>query len=346
MASSPLTSSADVLRWDLLESQPPSGERLTVRVARPSYRSDVLIAVDAKLRRYVLVAIPEGEPFEIVERTSRGIAVQTVEMNTEVDSVANFIEIECIEPQGHAALDIVITELIDALDAGASIGRVRLVQNVLAKWRRFWSGTNSANLSREQQLGLFGELWFLTRWLLPNIDGSKAVQMWRGPMGARNDFETPRLSIEVKTTSRIDSAFVIHGLDQLLEPSGGALCLFGLVVREEASATDSLPRLVEEARNLLSANLDELSQLDSQLYAAGFDDRHASDYSKMTLRVRSEELYRIGEGFPRLIPSSLVGGIPSGVDSIEYQLRLDAAGDFRLASNPKAASALLADFLK
>jgi hypothetical protein len=311
----------------------------------PDRRDDVHIAVDAGHRRYVLIAIPEGEPCELAERTSRGIAVQTVEMNIGFGGKGNFVEIACIEQQGHAALDIVINELIEALEAGASIGRVRLVQNVLAKWRHFWAGVNQATLHKEQCLGLFGELWFLTRWLSPIIGASKAVKMWRGPIGARNDFETAALGIEVKTTSRMDAVHIIHGLEQLLEPLGGSLFLFSLVVRDEASGSDNLPRLVEQARGLLINDFTGLSQLDAALYSVGYDDRHAPEYSKLMLRVRSEGLYRVTATFPRLIPSSLVDGVPQGVSAVNYELRLDAAAPWLLATNSKAASGLLADFI-
>ena len=187
----------------------------------PGRRDDVLIAVDAAHRRHVLVRIPPGEPCDLAERTSRGIAVQTVEMNIGAGQLSNFVEVVCLEPQGHPALDIVVEELVSSLEAGASTGRVRLVQNVLAKWRRFWSGVNQGLLSTEQQLGLFGELWFLSRWLGPSVGMQKAVQMWRGPVHARNDFELPGVGIEVKTTGRVDAAYIIHGLEQLLEPVGG-----------------------------------------------------------------------------------------------------------------------------
>ena len=346
MATGAVTPALANLRWDLVESQPPKGERLTVRTAMPGRRDDVLIAVDAAHRRYVLVAIPAGEPCELSERTSRGIAVQTAEMNIDAGTTGNFVEIACIEQQGHAALDIVINELVDALDAGASIGRVRLVQNVLAKWRHFWAGVNQATLSMEQHLGLFGELWFLTRWLSPTVGASKAVQMWRGPIGARNDFETKALGIEVKTTSRVDAAHVIHGLEQLLEPPSGSLFLFSLAVRDEASGSENLPRLVDEARSLLVDDFTGLSQLDSALYSTGYDDRHAPEYSKLLLRVRSEGLYRVTSSFPRLIPSSLAAGVPQGISAVSYELRLDAAASWRLATTSKAASGLLADFIK
>ena len=346
MSASDAAVPASGLPWNLVEAQPPTGERLTVRAALPSRRDDVLIAVDAARRRYVLVTVPPGEPNELAERPSKGIAVQTVEMNVVGGRVEVFVEIACLEPQGHAALDTIAIELVDALEAGASIGRVRLVQNVLAKWRRFWSGVSQGVLSKEQQLGLFGEVWFLCRWLCPIVGIAKAVQMWRGPTGTRNDFEVQGLGIEVKTTGRVDTAHIIHGLDQLLEPAGGSLLLFSLSVRDEASGIETLPRIVQEMRVRLAGEDTALSHFDTALYAAGYDDRLASDYAKLVLRIREEGLYRVTDGFPRLVPGSLSGGLPPGVSAVTYELRLDAAAPWLLARTPAAAAALLTDFTK
>ncbi len=329
------------LRWDLLEAQPPSGERLTVRRALAGRHPDVLIALDAAKRRHVLVALPHGELGELAERTSRGIAVQTVELRPSSEATKRFVDVECLDAEGHAALDTIAVELIEALEAGASIGRVRLVQNVLAKWRRFWSGIAQGVLSKEEQLGLFGELWFLNRWLAPAVGVSAAVMMWRGPAGARNDFEAQGLAIEVKTTGRVDGAHVIHGLDQLLAPPGVKLMLFSVLVRDEASGTESLPAQVAEARGLIAEDYALQSQFDALIYAAGYDDRLAAEYAKLVLRIRDTSLYHVAEGFPRLVPASLLGGVPIGVSAVEYQLRLDAAGTWLLAATPTAAASHL-----
>lgn len=318
-------------RWDLLEAQPPTGERLTVRTAIAGRHAEVLIALDAAKRRHVLIGIPAGEDGQIAERTSRGISVQTVEFGTG-DGRERFIEIACLDAQGHAALDTIALEIVDALEAGASIGRVRLVQNVLAKWRRFWSNASQGVLSKEQQLGLFGELWFLCRWLAPAVGIEHAVRVWKGPGGARNDFEWPRLAIEVKTSGRIDGAHVIHGLEQLLEPCDGQLMLFSLLVRDEASASESLSSIVTEVRDAIGDDHSVQSMFDVMLYASGYDDRLTAEYGKLMLRIRSEELYKVTEGFPRLVPASITGGVPLGVSGLKYELRLDAAGPWLLAA--------------
>ncbi len=325
-------------RWDLLESEPPTGERLIARVALPGRHPAVLIALDAAKRRHILVELPDSQIGAIAERTSRGIAVQTVELNQGSGAVNRFVEISCLDDQGHAALDIVVLDLVNALEDSASTGRVELVQNVLAKWRRFWSGVAQEVLSKEQQLGLFGELWFLNKWLAPTLGIRRSLEMWRGPGGARNDFESADMAVEVKTTGRLDGAHVINGLDQLLEPPGGRLMLFSLIARDEASGAESLPAQVREARDLVSDDYALQSQLDALIYAAGYDDRLASEYGKLTLRVRNAGLYKVTEGFPRLIPASLAGGVPVGVSAISYELRLDGAAEWLLAATPAAAA--------
>lgn len=330
------------MRWDLLEGSPPVGQCLAARLAAPGTCTDVFIAVDAALLRYVLVRIPDGEPGSISERASRGIAVRTLEMKIdELSEGEVFVEVACLEQNGHAALDIVTGELIGALVAGATIGRVRLVQTVLAKWRRFWSGFDQKLISREAHVGLFGELWFLARWLLPTVPSERVIDMWRGPVGSRHDFERPGLAVEVKTSSRLDGSHEIHGLEQLLQPDGSDLFLFSLLVREEATSLESLPALIKEIRAQVSFDHTAAVQFEGMLAAAGYDEAFEIEYDKLRLRVRGQGLYRVGAGFPRLIPASISGGLPPGVTGVSYDLRLDAAGAWLVSETPRGAAVLL-----
>jgi hypothetical protein len=345
MAADDLNGNTDQLRWDLLEAQPPSGERLTVRSAMPARRGDLLIAVDAWGRRHILVEIPPGEPNDLSERTSLGIGLQTVEMKVDGGALINFIDIACLEPHGHAALDVIVNEIGDALDAGASTFRISLVQNVLSKWRRFWSGISQGLLSREQQIGLFGELWFLLHWLGPSVGLSTAVRMWRGPLSGRNDFEAKMIGIEVKTSALSNVVHQINGLEQLLEPAGGSLFLMSIAVRDEASATDCLPIVIENIRHGIKLDHETASHFDSCLYATGYQDSVESEYLKLKLRVRTEELYRVVNGFPRLVPSDLKQPLAPGLGAVRYELRLDGASPWRLAVSADGAKQLLRDFL-
>lgn len=332
------------LNWERIETDLPESGRLTVRIAMPSRRSDLFIAIDSAKRRHLLVEIPSGEPSELFERPSRGISLQTVDMKVSTDERKNFIDVICLEVQGYPALDIIAHEIADALDAGSSILRIALIKNVLAKWRRFWSGINQNLLSREQQIGLFGELWFIVQWLGPSIGFAEAVRAWRGPFGSRNDFEANQIAIEVKTTGRLDTVHQVNGLEQLVEPATGALFLMSISVRDEGSAHDSLPKLIKDIRDVLDSQYDALSNFDSCLYAAGYLDEHATEYEKSMLRIRSEKLYRVSPGFPRLIPSSLNEPLSPGISGVNYELSLDGAQNWCVANAPKEAKNLLHDF--
>jgi hypothetical protein len=332
------------IRWDLIEGQLPEGSRLTVRLAVRGGRDDVLIGVDALQRRHLLIQIPLLEPTDLCERSTKGISLLTVEMKLDNGNYANFIAVVCLESQGHAALDTILFEIVGALDSGASIDRISLVKNVVGKWRRFWSGVNSGLLSKEQQIGLFGELWFLKNWLGLSIGYPSAVRAWRGPLGSRHDFEASLVGIEIKTCSSLEMVHHIHGIEQLVEPVGGTLFLMSLGVRDEASATDSLPQLIKSIRDLLDNEFDALSHFDSCIYSGGYSDELEAEYSKMKLRVRSEDLYRVAPGFPRVVPSSFCEMLPLSISAVNYELSLAGADPWRVAQNPASASRLLIDF--
>lgn len=331
-------------RWDLVEADLPVGAKLTVRLAMPSRRKDILLAIDSAKRRHLLIEIPFGEPNELFERASRGLSILTVDMRVDDGGLRSFVDIVCLEPSGHSALNIIAYEIADALEAGASIFRISLIQNVLAKWRRFWAEMHQGLISREQQLGLFGELWFLAYWLSPSIGFSRAIRAWRGPLGSRNDFETDLIGVEVKTSSKSDVSHHINGLEQLLEPFGGTLFLMSLAVRDEGSATENLPKIVSYIRENLETEFEALSHFESCLYRTGYVDALAKEYAKLKLRVRGGQLYRVIEGFPRLVPASLAQPLLPGISSVSYELNLNGAGPWCVARSPLEAEQLLRDF--
>jgi len=343
MASSIENTGRNAFRWDRLGTPPPVGERLTVRLADPDRRGDLFLAVDSMGRRGVLLHLPACEDCTISGRFSRGIQVHVVEMNVGVVQLERYIEITCLDSAGHAALDLVIEELISSLAANPDGNRGGLVQEVLSKWKRFWSGIGAGALSSEQLLGLFGELWFLSRWLAPTVGFAAAMDCWRGPLGARNDFERPLLGIEVKCSNRQDGACIINGLEQLIEPEGGSLLLFHLSVREEGTGTQSLAGMIHDIKQSLAHDADTLSRFETLLMASGYDEQQDASRAGTLYRVRSEELFHVTGDFPRIVPSSFGHGIPRGVGAVRYELRLDAAEPWLVASSPDQAPPFLVD---
>jgi hypothetical protein len=289
----------------------------------------------------LLIALRPSEE-ELQDSQSRGLSVFTRELTMQgQDSLTRYIDIECQESAGNAALDLIGGELAAALSAGDKSPN-EIVKNVLARWRRFWSGLPKNILSYEDIVGLFGELWFLSMWLIPNVGLSQAVQCWRGPFGARHDFEWPGKAVEVKTTSSTRGRIHhINGIEQLMPPESGELLVFSVRVREEGGATNTLATLIGIIRNLLDSEVEALNTFEMGLVRTGYSPVHDEEYAKVRLRIAEEGLFAVTDNFPRITSNIFVSGIPSGVETITYEINLNSFDHLRIASTPQQATVLL-----
>lgn len=318
--------------WSRLAASPPSGESLVARFAIPSVTERLLAAIDADGGRHLLVPLKAADE-ELRDAQSRGVTIATRELAVRDRGTARYLDLECHDTAGHEAFGLIGGELADGLKSENAKPAI-LAARVLAKWRRFWGQSPWQMLSREEQLGLFAELWFLSVWLIPRVGISKTLAGWRGPLGARHDFEWPGKSVEVKaTTSTRGRVHRINGLDQLAPPEEGKLLFFSLHLREEGGASNTLPGLVASCRAQLKADAEALSGFESALVQVGYSPAHEEEYAKLKLRVVDEELFRVEENFPRLTLTSFADGVPHGVERVEYEINLAGFEHLRVAAN-------------
>jgi hypothetical protein len=323
--------------WSKLAASSPSGECLTARFATPAVTERLLVALDADSRRHLLVPLQPSDD-ELRDAQSRGVSVTTRELTVRDRGTARYLDFECHDAAGHEAFDLIGGELADGLKSEGAKPAM-LAARVLAKWRRFWGQSPLQMLSREEQLGLFAEIWYLSVWLIPCTGISKALIGWRGPLGARHDFEWPGHSVEVKaTTSTRGRVHRINGLDQLAPPEKGELLFFSLRLREEGGASNTLPGLVASCRALLEANAEALASFESALAQVGYSSAHEEEYAKMRLRIVDQGLFDVDGNFPRLTQKSFTVGVPSGVERVEYEINLDGFERLRIATKPEEFS--------
>ena len=326
--------------WTQVESSRPVGDELIGRPAAPDATPRLLAAIDSRGRRHLLVALmAEEKAFQ--DASSRGLTIATQDLTLQGGESERYIDIACEDASGHPMLDLIGSELAGRLAGGGS-SPAESVARVLAKWRRFWGRLPQQLLSHEAQLGLFAELWFLTYWLIPAVGISDAVRMWRGPHGARHDFERPGLSVECKGTSSIRGRIhQVNGLGQLEAPEGGRLLFFSLRIRDEAGAANTLPLLCDICRRLVSDDGDAEGLFDTALITAGYLEVHEEEYSKTHWRVLDELLFDTAVGFPRITPRSFAAGLPSGVEELTYTINLGTFNDLIVARRAAEAAALL-----
>ncbi len=323
--------SIDQSTWNNLTK--PSGNILVARPALPEITDRLHCALDAKSHRHLLVSL-RADDHEYNDASSRGVSIVTRELSVRGQSLNRYLDIECLDASGHSIFDLMGGEIAEEL-RGETEQPVEAVRRVLAKWRRFWGHLPQQILSREQQIGLFAELWFLSIWLIPRF-GPDAVMTWRGPWGSRHDFEWTDKSVEVKaSTSSRGRIFRIHGLDQLEAPARGPLYLFSVCLREEAGSSNNLPSLVESCYNQVGDWDEALVRFESALVEIGYSPIHRDEYAKLNLRVMEERLFHVHEDFPRLTNSTFPTGAPSGVERIEYEINLNTFDHLAIAAHPE-----------
>jgi hypothetical protein len=322
--------------WTQLERGRPSGDNLTARLAAPGITDRVQSAIDAEGRRHLLISLAADDE-ALRDDQSRGLSVVTRELSVQGQPPARWLDIQCQDAAGHGAFDLIGGEVVERI-ATELRAPAEIVRRVLGKWRRFWGQLPRALLSREQQIGLFAELWFLSVWLLPRHEAGNAVAAWRGPRGARHDFEWPTKSVEVKaTTSNRGRIHRINGLDQLLPPENGELLFFSVRLRDEAGATNNLPLLVERCRTQLVGDADALGAFESTLAQAGYSPAHDEEYSRSSFRVIEDVLFSVHSDFPQLAPANFSSGVPAGIERIEYEINLNTFDHLMVARTPADA---------
>ena len=307
--------------WGKLASGRVHGETLWAKRAVPDETERLLAALDSDGRRHFLVMLTDGEP-SLDDSQSRGLRVATRDLAVPGHALGRYLDVSCDDPSGNDAFQVIGGELADRLVLNEDSPAASMAK-VLAKWRRFWGQQPRDVLTRQAQIGLLAELWFLSVWLVPRVGATSAAERWRGPLGARHDFEWPRHSIEVKaTTSTRGLMHRINGIDQLVPPKDGTLLLFSLRLREERGATNSLTSIVRACEVALADSDEALSTFASRVAAAGYSPTYDEEYSRACYRIVEEALFTVQGEFPRITPESLPAGLPPGVEHVEYDINL------------------------
>jgi hypothetical protein len=307
--------------WREVEADLPASGRLNARRGLASV--DALLAVDHKGLRHLLIPVASPELL-FSDRRSRGLVLMGRSLEVEERPQRPFLDLCCAERSGNEAFNLVTGAVLDQLQA--NIPGPTAVRSVLDRWRRFWGQPPPEGLTIDQIRGLFGELWFLLMWLLPKNPNN--VRRWVGPLAARHDFEWPDYSVEAKTTASVRGHIHhISALDQLDPPERGGLLVFSLRIREEASATNSLITLIGGIMEALKTRADLTDIFEDVLATGGYSPLHDYRYQDLRFRIVSERLYRVAEGFPRLSASNLIGGLPLGVESVEYEVNLEVCAN-------------------
>lgn len=290
--------------------------------------SGIWIARDHVNRQHLLVRVPDGVTMDVAG--THGLIATVARHRIPAQMDATYIDLVGLDQATAATFASAAVDVIDEAIHADAQERCNRIIAVLNKWRWFW-GVDPTQLSAADAVGLFGELWFLIRWVGVS---PASVKAWDASNGARHDFQWPQQSVEVKSTSRAGApVHTIQHLEQLADAETGQLYLYSLQIARDALAANTLNSLVEVATTTLGGQPGVRADLLAKLGQRGYSPA-ARDWAAVPYRIVDEGLYRVGHDFPRLTKASFPIGLPDGVTSVSYQLDMNACVQWRTAAEP------------
>jgi hypothetical protein len=213
---------------------------------------------------------------------------------------------------------------IDALATidGAPPGHLTESLLVFIKgWDAFFQRAGNLPLSPEKQRGLYAELWWLRRLIESGVPPLEGVTWWLGPERAYHDFESDRVVVEVKSTIRKEPRKVVINNERQLDDSNiDELHLFVLTLDIHKEG-ESLPGIIEDIRERMEQAPLAMQRLRRKLTLARYLDSDAGKYDSR-YKPRSEELFKVGEGFPRITK------LDPGVGDLKYSIQISSCKEY------------------
>lgn len=256
---------------------------------------------------------------------SRGLKVRME--GIDVTNDATEVVLTLTDSQHEDLFDLLVQDLVEVAEQynEERKGLVRFLAR-LSEWQHLFRQLGLRGLSREVQQGLWGELWVLREVIAPVIGVERAVEGWRGPMGADQDFQLGSVCIEVKTsTAATLDRLTISGEQQLEVPADVVLLLFGLSLDDRAGHGETLPDMIESLRTAAKQS-GCLHLVDLRLALCGYDREDSNLYSDVGYSIRSLHPFRVEEGFPRIVSS----GLQSGVSNVRYIVSTASCENYRM----------------
>ncbi|NPS39811.1 PD-(D/E)XK motif protein [Pseudomonas aeruginosa] len=252
--------------------------------------------------------LPQGRGFR-VERVNLGDAGRGLGWLSLVRQSAGSLEL----------FAKMVVDILASLEECAQAGEEVLFQRYLGRiraWQDFMRKGRDG-LSPEEELGLIGELEFLSQLLGEDIPLYTAVDAWKGPLDGLHDYELGNGSIEIKTTTASEGfPAKIDSLEQLDDSLRCPLYLAGVRLQLNEDGL-TLPQQIARMRELVKSDPEATRYLENALLHAGYLDAHADLYTRPFL-LAELVIHRVNDSFPRLTPFN----VPIGVFRVKYEIDL------------------------
>ncbi len=300
--------------WKSLEKESESETKTCIlkRRLEPFSSCDISLGYEkpANRRMLLLRVFRSNTPDSDYLPRSKGFEIRTVSLPEDDEEHAT-LELILTDSRFTDIFTSLVQDVIDNITIQKNEKSViRAFIERLVKWQQFLDRYGHDGLGDEARRGLYGELWFMRRYLIPILGINKAVDAWKGPFRKAQDFQLSDCAVEVKTTiSKQHQKIQIVSEQQLDDTGLGGLFLQHLSLMESSGSGETLYEIVEDIRKIITVEPVASQKMEDSLFDAGYLNAQAHRYNKTGYNVRYSSIFRVNEGFPRITERDLANGV-------------------------------------
>ena len=203
---------------------------------------------------------------------------------------------------------------------------VKTILNRFEKWKSLFNKIISEGLLPEEQRGLFGELYFLRKFLQINNNYQFVLNTWIGTAAEIRDFQMNNWGLEVKTTYGNNHQKVQISSERQLDTTHlDKLFLYHLSLEKVQESGETLNQIIASINTMLEIDAIALNRFKSKLYEAGYFDQHFVLYDSIGYFIRQDTFYLVENGFPRIQEDE----IRNGVGDVKYSIIISQCESYK-----------------
>jgi len=234
----------------------------------------------------------------------------------------NFLVIEETDKENEEIFNLFAQSLIDNLLYQQYLSLYQQIYTVLENWHQFFKVPFIKRLTIEEQMGLFGELTYINKWLdyhpaeMPII-----IQQWKGPLRNRVDFVVAQKGIEIKTLDSGKLKEEIHIANEKQLELTEALKQIYVYVTKISFADNSgvnILTLIDDIEEKLVKQAPPLAVRFKELLMEIEVGLANINYEVQDFIIEEDIVYQVNESFPTITSQDL----RSGISNVSYKVDL------------------------
>lgn len=207
---------------------------------------------------------------------------------------------------------------------------VKEILNRFEKWKSLFDKIGLQGLTPEEQRGLFGELYFLRKYLQVNSNFLEVVNTWIGTEKQVRDFQSGTWAVEVKTTHGNNHQKVHISSERQLDITNlDNLFLYHISLEQMQNSGETLNDIVDSVIAILETDELAANKFKSKIYEVGYFELQRSLYDGKGYFIRQDVFYKVENDFPRIQENE----IRVGVGDVKYSIILSQCLGFVKTEN-------------